>query len=147
MAPARRRAGDARPPAGAATTACGTDLGNKAAQLVDFALSKLNRQALLDAFDLELSDMTQHSRAATPATLVKIAAGASVVLTAGFVSWLLRSGLLLSALLSSLPVWQGFDPLVVVQTRRRSGERRGQLSAVERMFDKARDPARRGEAP
>lgn len=139
--------GDTRSPAGDGTAACGgTEIGSKAARLVDFALSQLNRKALLDAFDLELSEMKQQSRPATQATLVKIAAGASVVLTAGFVSWLLRSGLLLSALLSSLPVWQGFDPLVVVQTRRR-GERRGQLSAVERMFDKVRNPARHGAAP
>lgn len=137
-------AGEAMPSA-SGSEACGSEIGGKAARLVDFALSKLNRNALLDAFDLELSDMKK-SRAVVPVTLVKIAAGAGVVLTAGFVSWLMRSGLLLSALLSSMPIWQGFDPLVVVQTRRRSGERRGKLEEVDRMFDETRAPARRDGA-
>nr|WP_305906951.1 hypothetical protein [Methylomarinum sp. Ch1-1]MDP4519665.1 hypothetical protein [Methylomarinum sp. Ch1-1] len=40
--------------------------------------------------------------------------GASVSLTAGFVSWLLRGGALLSSLLSSLSLFKRFDPLAVV---------------------------------
>mgnify|MGYP001815095673 FL=1 len=37
-----------------------------------------------------------------------------VVLSAGVVAWLLRSGALLSSLLSSIPLWKGYDPLPVL---------------------------------
>ena len=51
--------------------------------------------------------------------------GAGVALTVGFVGWLLRGGALLSAFLSSMPLWRGFDPLVIVQRpSRNNGGRR-----------------------
>ena len=37
-----------------------------------------------------------------------------VVLSAGVVAWLLRSGALLSSLLSNIPLWKGYDPLPVL---------------------------------
>jgi len=37
-----------------------------------------------------------------------------VVLSAGVVAWLMRSGALLSSLLSNIPVWRGYDPLPVL---------------------------------
>jgi VCBS repeat-containing protein len=47
---------------------------------------------------------------------LKVAAieSSSVVLSAGVVAWLLRSGALLSSLLSNIPVWKGYDPLPVL---------------------------------
>jgi hypothetical protein len=35
-------------------------------------------------------------------------------LTAGFVTWAIRGGSLLSALMAGIPAWKGFDPLPVV---------------------------------
>ena len=37
-----------------------------------------------------------------------------VVLTAGVVAWILRSGALLSSLLSTIPLWKGYDPLPIL---------------------------------
>ena len=37
-----------------------------------------------------------------------------VVLSAGVVAWLMRSGALLSSLLSNIPMWKGYDPLPVL---------------------------------
>jgi hypothetical protein len=87
--------------------------------------------------DRELSEV-RNSRSETRAAMVKLLAGTSIALTAGFVGWFLRGGALLSALLSSMPVWRGFDPLMVVlQPRRRDTEFR-RPSRVDLMFDNAR---------
>jgi filamentous hemagglutinin family protein len=120
---------------------CAAAASNKPAGLIDFALSKLNRAALLQALDRELSEV-RNSTIDTRTVLVRLAAGTSIVLTAGFVGWLLRGGALLSALLSSMPVWRGFDPLMVVlQPRRRRAESE-RASKVDRMFDHyRRNPA------
>ena len=77
------------------------------------------------------------SRSASFKTVaLNIAAGASI-LTVGFIGWLLRGGTLAAALLSSLPLWRGFDPLMVVLQPRRPENLRGG-SKVEALFDKAR---------
>jgi hypothetical protein len=105
--------------------------------LIDFALSKLNRGALYKAIDRELSEI-KSAPVNTRATLVKIAAGASVAIAAGFVSWLLSSGFLLGALFSSVPLWRGFDPLVVI-SRRKQGERADRrFSDVDLIFERVR---------
>ena len=44
------------------------------------------------------------------------------MLSVGFVSWLLRGEALLSALLSSMPLWRGFDPLVIMMRPKRRDE-------------------------
>ena len=62
-------------------------------------------------------------------------ASASFALTAGLVGWFLRGGALISALLSSMPLWRGFDPLVVVMRPRRGGEPGRIMSKVDAMFD------------
>jgi hypothetical protein len=116
---------------------CAATVPQNPAGLIDFALSKLNRSALLKALDRELSEV-RNSRSETRAAMVKLLAGTSIALTAGFVGWFLRGGALLSALLSSMPVWRGFDPLMVVlQPRRRDTEFR-RPSRVDLMFDNAR---------
>ena len=60
-----------------------------------------------------------------------------VRLTAGLIGWLLRSGALLSALLSILPLWQEFDPLMVVRHPRRRDAKQPPPTNVDRMFDDA----------
>jgi hypothetical protein len=44
----------------------------------------------------------------------------SVGLSVGYVVWLLRGGMLLSTLLSSIPAWQILDPLPVLARKRDS---------------------------
>jgi hypothetical protein len=109
----------------------------KAGGMIDFALSQFNR----DAFEREIAreyDEVMRS-AATPQEILMIGlASTSVVLTAGVVGWLLRGGALLSAFLSSMPLWRGFDPLVVVMRPRRADRRSGDTSKVDAIFDPAR---------
>ncbi len=116
---------------------CAAAAPQKTAGLIDFALSKLNHSALFQALDRELSEV-RNSKLSMRADPVKVIAVTGIALTAGFVAWLLRGGALLSALLSSMPLWRGFDPLMVVlQPRRKSAESQ-RHSRVDLMFDDAR---------
>jgi len=58
-------------------------------------------------------------------------------LTAGLIGWLLRGGSLVAALLSSIPLWSGFDPLVIVTQPRRSKTSGRGMSELDSMFDGA----------
>jgi len=108
----------------------------KAVGLIDFALGQLNRGALLEAVGREFVDVVQ-AKAVPRQVLMVSLASASFALTAGLVGWFLRGGALISALLSSMPLWRGFDPLVVVMRPRRGGEPGWITSKVDAMFDGA----------
>ncbi|HCW06565.1 MAG TPA: hypothetical protein DGG95_04275, partial [Cytophagales bacterium] len=47
---------------------------------------------------------------------VQIFLGTSMTLTAGFVSWILRGGSLLASFLSTVPLFNRFDPLPILRT-------------------------------
>ena len=64
----------------------------------------LYRQQLDESFDTELK------RQATRAKIVSVTAAS---FAAGFVSYLLRAGSLIANLMSTLPLWRGFDPIVI----------------------------------
>ncbi len=106
------------------------------AGLTNFALKNLNRKALFGALDRELSDL-RNSRSPMTAMLVKAVAVVSVAVTVGLVGWLLRSGALLSALLSTLPLWWEFDPLIVVRRPSRRDDNQQPPTKVDVMFDDA----------
>jgi hypothetical protein len=42
------------------------------------------------------------------------AAGVSISLTAGFVSWAMRAGSMAASMLAALPTWRHFDPMPVL---------------------------------
>jgi hypothetical protein len=67
------------------------------------ALSSLN------ALQLEVSKDSLFSKSILGTTTI-----ASASLTAGYVIWLLRSGVLFSSMVTSLPAWRTFDPLPVL---------------------------------
>ena len=121
----------------------GSSVQSKPTGIVDFALSKLNRVEMLRAFDHGREDMVDSTHTFS-ASLKTAIAGSSLALTVGFVGWLLRGGALLTALLSSIPVWRQLDPLTILQDRRRRNDE--PTSDVDRIFDKAkqRDNAVRG---
>ena len=73
-------------------------------------------------------------------TLVGTTMAVGGSLSVGYVLWLLRGGLLLSSLLSSLPAWHVIDPLPVLG-RRGDDDTTGEddLDPLERLFAKARN--------
>jgi hypothetical protein len=108
----------------------------KAADVMDFVLSRLNRDALAQAIGEQFSDIARSE--STPRRVLMISfASTGVALTVGFVGWLLRGGALASAFLSSMPLWRGFDPLVIMQRPRRNGGGRRIISRLDTLFDSA----------
>jgi hypothetical protein len=49
--------------------------------------------------------------------IAMVSQGSGLILTAGFVSWLLRNGALAASLAASAPAWRGFDPLPILAYR------------------------------
>jgi VCBS repeat-containing protein len=72
--------------------------------------------ALWSAIDKMKQEMAESADEKTTPVEFQVAAAKSsgVVLTAGVVAWLLRSGALLSSLLSTIPLWKGYDPLPIL---------------------------------
>jgi filamentous hemagglutinin family protein len=102
----------------------------------DSSFSKLNRSALSDALDRQIAEL-RNSETVKAAALVKFAAGASIAVTAGIVAWLLRSGALLGALLSSMPMWREFDPLLIALRPKRRDDEGQPASEADLIFDHA----------
>ena len=73
-------------------------------------------------------------------TLVGSAIAMSTGLSVGYVVWLLRSGMLLSSLLSSMPAWRILDPLPILAGRRDDSESDDEES-LETMLKKKPDDA------
>jgi len=107
-----------------------------ASHVVDFALRSLNRDALGQAIARELGETVRSAGGRQKVMMVSFAA-TSLALTAGLIGWLLRGGSLLAALLSSIPLWRGFDPLVIVTQPRRSKTSGRGMSELDSMFDRA----------
>jgi hypothetical protein len=86
-----------------------------------------------------------HDDVAQKGKIEQTVIGSTVALTTGlsvgYVVWLLRGGLLLSSLLSSLPAWHVIDPWPVLSRVKRSEEEQEDDASddpLERMFDKAK---------
>jgi hypothetical protein len=99
-------------------------------------------KALWQALDDVGQQLSTANQDPTHRLMVQAAAGSSIALSAGFVSWLLRSGALAAALTSALPAWSTFDPIPVLLARRKKHEQDGDeddtadppSEAVENLF-------------
>ena len=88
------------------------------------------------------------ARARFDKRVVASAALATSTISYGYVTWLLRGGLLLSGLLSTLPAWHGLDPLPVLaggNRKRKSGRHEG--DRVEQLFADSKLAAARTTQP
>ena len=87
---------------------------------------------------------------ATEKTYVASSIAASTGLSVGYVFWLLRSGVLLTALLSSVPAWQFVNPLLVLDTPTKNKRRKGQENleddSVEAMFENHSEPTQASQS-
>ncbi len=82
-----------------------TEIGTSPFELI-FSGSALTS---LNALQLEVSQDSLFSKSILGTTTI-----ATASLTAGYVIWLLRSGVLFSSMVTSLPAWRTFDPLPVL---------------------------------
>jgi hypothetical protein len=99
------------------------------------ARAYLNMVNSLDAVKKEMADDNQLNRVYLGSAIVS-----SVGLSVGYVVWLIRGGLLLSSLLSSLPAWQILDPLPIL-ARKKGDDQSEDDESLESILDrKPRNP-------
>ena len=83
-------------------------------------------------------------------TYVASSIAASTGLSVGYVFWLLRSGVLLTALLSSVPAWQFVNPLLVLDTPTKKKRKKDQDDleddSVESMFENHSEPTQSSQS-
>lgn len=100
--------------------------------------SLLTRHGFLQDLD-RVRDSVQDI-AATEKTYLASSIAVSSGLSIGYVVWLLRSGVLLTALLSSVPAWQFVNPLLVLDAaakkKRQKGQKDVKEDSVESLFEK-----------
>nr|MDJ0871231.1 hypothetical protein [Gammaproteobacteria bacterium] len=125
----------------------------------EIKLPEMAQPALWGALDLMTQQMNDaeewREQERERQVTLQATTGVAFTLSAGFVTWLLRAGTLATSLLSSMPLWRGFDPLPVlgfaVNERKRLKVAAGRLQAdearadpnVERLFDRASQPKKK----
>ena len=85
----------------------------------EFALSDVSitlSQEMLSALDLMRSniDSSHQQEDALQNLVTRTGTAAALTLTAGFVTWLLRTGSMLATVFSTTPLWSRFDPIPVL---------------------------------
>lgn len=58
--------------------------------------------------------------------------GLTGAITVGYLAWIVRGGVLLTTLMSSMPAWSHFDPLVVIEAADLDGE---EGESIEQLVD------------
>ncbi len=141
----------------------GKGLGSTGSELLDvlgqpLGLSTLKSeiQALLGASSGFLKDLDDsrdelNNLVATEKTFLASSVAASTGLSIGYVIWLLRSGVLLTALLSSVPAWQFVNPLLVLGSPAKKKHKKGQEDleddSLESMFEQQPHTTETSENP
>ena len=84
-------------------------------------LPSIDNAALWKALDSMSRQMSEFGGAdgRTGAMVGQFAGGAGLFLSIGFVNWVFRGGSLAAAMLSTMPMWRGFDPLPILLARRK----------------------------
>jgi VCBS repeat-containing protein len=94
------------------------DLSPLAAQTLQSLLMKaaIDNPAFIQALDEMQRELDQLAEAQTQKTQIKTEAmvGVTMSLTAGFISWILRTGTLMASFLAASPLWRQFDPLPIL---------------------------------
>lgn len=90
------------------------------------ALGKLGDGVALysEALRNDLDAMTDQMSKTPEIVAVTVAVGSGMVASAGYVIWSARGSLLMTILIAASPLWNQFDPLVVLEGRERQGVRR-----------------------
>jgi VCBS repeat-containing protein len=114
------------------------DFGGEAAdyELSTFAgVQMQSMEALWTSVDKMKQEMAE-SAAQMDMGELKVAAAKSsgIVLTAGIVAWAMRGGALLSSMLSTIPLWKGYDPLPVLAYKD-DDEDEDKVKVQERVID------------
>ena len=108
-------------------------------ELANNLISARSYSNMLDTFDAMKDEISREN------LVQKVYLGSAIVgsigLSAGYVVWLLRGGMLLSSLLSSLPAWRVLDPLPIL-ARKKDDDESDDDESLEAILDK---PDRKSE--
>ena len=128
-----------------------------AARPIDAANLTMDREALVAAQaalgNTEWRDALERAKSETVAQgkVEALVVGSSTAvagsLSVGYVMWLVRGGVLLSSLMSSLPAWRVLDPLPILGRTRDDDDEpdgEGPDDPLERLFMRARSALGRG---
>ena len=93
-------------------------------------------ESVFRALDMMRVDMDESfsETQAHQTLLLQVARGAGVSLSAGYLTWLLRAGSLLSGLMSAMPLWARVDPLPIIdldEKERKLRQQRASQSSVD----------------
>lgn len=95
----------------------------------------------------DLADAVQDIKDGRPTLTTAIVGGTAAVstgLSVGYVIWTLRSGILITGLLSSLPAWRFIDPLPILSGRVNADE--ADEESLESLVTTTQQPQTRGGA-
>jgi len=109
---------------------------------LDVSVESVTRNLRETGFVGELDTMRDQldGKIAVQGKLVASSVAVTGSLSVGYVIWLLRGGLLLSSLLSSLPAWHAVDPMPVLARGGSEDDDEGaDEDPLERLFGKAKD--------
>jgi VCBS repeat-containing protein len=109
-------------------------------EIADFGMLKMNHLAVWEALDSMKREMgnSDGSGQIGGSMIAQISSGTSLMLSAGILTWVLRSGALASALLSTIPVWQGFDPLPILMARKQRRDKDESLRENEKILKESK---------
>ncbi|MBV2135387.1 MAG: tandem-95 repeat protein [Candidatus Thiodiazotropha sp. (ex Ctena orbiculata)] len=105
---------------------------------------------LLDSMNQDMSDH-RNEQASSDGVVLQSATFGTLALSAGYVAWLLRAGVLSASLLSFSPLWRQVDPLPVLSAHaKRRDEKQDRLKEddpdekrLAKLFDRKRKPKHR----
>jgi hypothetical protein len=82
------------------------------------------REEIDESFDTELNSQSVRAKIVTVAT---------ASFTVGIVSYLLRAGSLVASLMSSLPLWRGFDPVAIFSGEKKKKKGRKKIPDTDEL--------------
>jgi VCBS repeat-containing protein len=91
-------------------------------------------QVMAGIFWSELDSVKQEFLMKFDLTTPTIVASVTSFLTVGYLAWIIRGGVLLTTFMSSVPAWQAFDPLPVIESA--SGKEDEDDQSIAQMIDK-----------
>ena len=109
-------------------------------------LVNLTQKELFAALDMTRMHMESHQGLdeVRSVLMTQIATGTGIALTAGYVAWILHGDTLFSMLVSSTPLWKGFDALPLLAARKKKkdeedDEQKDEPRTVEELLDSDTD--------
>ena len=103
--------------------------------IIDFENDDLKRVVANEHYDHFREDIDEAFSSEQQSNTVKtrIAAATMTTCTVGIISYLLRAGSLVTSLMSTLPLWRGFDPIAVFSGDKKKQKKQDEISDTDEL--------------